>query len=269
MLIVTGMLVGGLLLLVAALVLITQAGATRDDDVVERPTTTEVIYAAETDDALAERRQALADTMPDQARELLAQLRRPNRPADAPAFEAADWVAPAEGCLSFDEQVLISRSRVEPEFVDDIQCVLDRGRWTDRVHGQVVSSALDAQVVSFVPESQVWGSGGWNWTAETRLAFATDLTHPATHQVVANGFGHNPRQQGPVDWKPASRSSWCAYAVDWIAVKHRWDLTVGDDERAELGIMLDSCAEPESSGADPHTVTLDAVPRQPVSLLNS
>ena len=190
------------------------------------------------------------------------------RPADAPAYDAADWPSATEGCLSLDEQVLIARSASDVEYVDDMECVVDRGRWVDRVHSQVLTSAVDAEVVSFVPLPQVWAAGGWNWTDDTKQAFMSDLAHPAVHQIVARGFGHNPRQQSPVDWKPASRASWCAYAVDWIEVKHRWNLGVTDAERAELQAMLDSCAEADSTGADPLTVTLDPLASPEISLLS-
>ena len=52
-------------------------------------------------------------------------------------------------------------------------------------------------------------------------------------------------------------SLWCAYAVDWVAVKARWELTVTAGERAALTEMLDSCSSPTSDGADIASMVID------------
>ena len=95
-----------------------------------------------------------------------------------------------------------------------------------------------------------------------------DFAHPAHYEIVAADAGHNPRREGPDVWRPASRSLWCASAVDWIAVKQRWSLGVTADERAALTEMLDTCDEADSVGADPATTPIEEPISPAIGLIN-
>ena len=75
--------------------------------------------------------------------------------------------------------------------------------------------------------------------------------------VLAEGTGHNPRNAGPDEWRPSNTSTWCGYAVDWVTVKARWELSVSTAEAAALSEMLDSCDTAGSSGAHGDSVSLD------------
>ncbi len=50
--------------------------------------------------------------------------------------------------------------------------------------------------------------------------------------------------RGPEDWRPDARSYWCQYAIDWIAIKSTWELTVTQAEGDSLEEMLNTCREP-------------------------
>ncbi len=47
--------------------------------------------------------------------------------------------------------------------------------------------------------------------------------------------------RGPEEWRPPDETYWCTYAVDWISIKGRWDLTATDGEWKALRDMLDTC----------------------------
>jgi len=264
MLTVTGIVFALALLVAGAMFLITLAGADLDEE--PSPPTGQLIFAGETDSSLASRRREVASEQPSIARVELVELEGYGRRPEVVPFVEASWKPIDVGCLSISEQVLVARSLDEVVFIDQIDCVLDSGRWIDRAHGTTLDRVLDAEVVLFVPAEIAHASGGWKWTDETRAAFASDLAHPATLQVVADGFGHNPRSQDPSAWKPAARSQWCAYAVDWIAVKTRWSLAVTVQERAALEVMLGTCGEQGSAGADPATIVLDEIDSPVISL---
>lgn len=257
---VAGVIGGAMLLLAGALIVITQAGA---NDVDQPPAQTrEVIYAAETDADRSQRQREMAELAPAQARtdlEALAvrdQVWEPQEPAIEP-FDPLLWTADDEGCLDLAERVLVERSAVPITWADQLECVPDTGRWTDRNLGTVLDRTIDADVVSLVPSQIAYTSGGHRWTSATRQAFLTDRRHPATLQVVASGAGFNPRGSDPSAWRPSSEEAWCAYAVDWIAVKTRWGLDVHAAEITALEEMLDTCDTETSVGADPATVVLD------------
>lgn len=257
MFLVAGAIGAALLLLVGAMVLITQAGAAPDPDKPEIAGPS-VIYAAETEQDLLARRVEAAELRPDRARQQLDLLASPPAtPEPAPIFDAAEWAPTDSGCLDLTEQVLIARSRIDVVFADTLDCVPASGSWDDPYLGTTIRRTIDADVVHHVAPELVWAAGGFQWTAETRQAYLADLAHPAVHQIIAAGAGHNPREQGPAQWKPADADAWCAYAVDWVEVLHRWNLGVADADRAALAEMLDTCSTPTSRGANPQTTTLD------------
>ena len=49
--------------------------------------------------------------------------------------------------------------------------------------------------------------------------------------------------RGPENWKPANRSYWCQYAVDWITINDDWGLIVTQREHDALVEMLNTCAK--------------------------
>ncbi|MFT7475935.1 MAG: hypothetical protein ACI81L_002881 [Verrucomicrobiales bacterium] len=257
---VSGALGAAALLLVGALVLITQASA-EEDGVISTEVLPSVIYAADTDQVRMQRRKEAAAAAPDQAIEDLAALavRETEAPTDTPLgpFDELAWAILTEDCLDLAENVLITRSSVPIVWADQLECVPDQGRWTDRYLGTVISRTIDAAVSPHIPPAIVFVSGGSTWTELTRDAYLTDTTHPATLQITSAGSGHNPRGQDPSRWKPSNAESWCAYAVDWVAVKVRWELDVTVAERDAVAEMLGTCGTSASTGADPMTAAID------------
>lgn len=254
MLLIMGVLAMAALLLVGALILIAQAGAADSEG--STTTTPEVIYAAETDQDRFVIQVAAAAVAPDLAASQLSELHvRPNdSTVDTAGFIDAEWEPAIAGCLDLAEMVLLERSTTQVGWADNLKCVPDGGQWADRYLGRAMAHAHEADVVSHVPASIAYVSGGVKWDSATRQAFVSDQTHPASLQIITAHAGHNPRDQDPSVWRPANPETWCGYAVDWIAVKHRWSLDVSASEQESLAEMLASCTSPTSLGADPHTV---------------
>ena len=256
---VAGVLVAAALLLVGVLLLITQAGATGTGAPVGEAEP-EVIFAAVTDQAVLAQRRALAVEAPRVASEQLESLMvRDQAGDDAPEFDSDTWTVAVTDCLDVGERVLISRSTVQVTYADQLECVLDNGRWTDRYLDTTIDSVIDARVEPLVPAEVVNASGGDRWTPDTRESYLSDLTHPATFHVVAADSGHNPRAASPDAWRPSNQSTWCAYAVDWVAVKTRWELTVTAPEVAALSEMLATCDDLSSTGADIDSMVAEAI----------
>jgi len=259
MLTVVGALGGAALLLIVALILITQAGAT-GNGAPEPSAEPEVIFEAETDQALRARQRSVAAVAPQVAAEQLAALEVRDGVGENPsAFDASAWEFEATDCVDLAEQVLIARSSIDVTYADQLECVLDRGQWTDRYLGTTLNSVIEADVQLLVPTVVASESGADQWTAETRAAYTGDTDHPATQHIVGTNAGHNPREQSPDEWRPSNRSAWCAYAVDWVAVKARWEFSVSAAEFAALDEMLVSCGDADSDGADPNSMLIETI----------
>lgn len=263
---VAGVVGGACLLLAAALIVITQAGAVSNGE--PRSDVPDVVFAAETDQDRIDQQRALALEAPAVARQNLSQLATTPDTSVAGVFDPVEWAPVEEGCLGLAESVLIARSSVPIVWADQLECVPDRGQWTDRYLEETLTRTIDAKVVPIVPPAVVHASGGAAWTSATRQAYVTDQNHPATLQIIAAGGGHNPRAQDPSAWRPSTETMWCAYAVDWISVKTHWELTVTVAERAALAEMLDTCSSATSAGADPSTVVIDRLAAPQIELLD-
>lgn len=259
MLTVVGALVGAALLLVVALILITQAGASGTGEAQSAQSDEpEIIYAPQDDEAeLAQRRQ-IALEAPGIAVEELAELEVRDEATDVD-FDAATWTASATDCLDISERVLLSRSAIEVTWADQLECVLDRGSWTARYLRTGIDSVVDAEVLALVPAEVAHASGGSEWTIDTRSTYMADTRHPASLHIVARDSGHNPRNQTPDQWRPGDRGVWCAYAVDWVTVKARWELSVTAQEAEALEMMLATCSDVDSNGANPDITTVETI----------
>ena len=257
---VFGALGAAVILLIVAVFLISQASATGAGDLAAEDEPPEVIFEAEGDQAVLARRRALADQAPQLAAAQLASLEvRSDDDAADLSIDPQNWVVEATDCLDIGEQVLVARSAGAVTFADQLECVVDGGIWADRYFGATIDDVIDVEVEPLGPIDVVAASGGSQWTADTRQAYLTDIAHPATLHIIASDSGHNPRSQDPARWRPSNRNIWCAYAVDWISIKGRWELSVTDAEVVALEDMLASCDEPESSGADPLSTPAGAV----------
>ena len=265
MFLVVGALGGAALLLVGALLLITQAGALGNGD---GPATTqpEVLVKAETEGVRASIRQEVAAEAPNVAKDQLEELVVRTEETSFDVFDPQDWTPNEAGCLDLAEEVLVARSNIPVTWADQLECVLDVGLWTDRYLGRKINRAIDASVEPLVPMQVAYASGGNLWSPATQQAFVTDTDHPAALHVVYEDGGHNPRNADPSAWKPSNQSTWCAYAVDWVAVKHRWSLSVTEAERVELGLMLDTCENVNSDGADANSMLLSPLPAPEITL---
>ncbi|GLY67356.1 hypothetical protein Atai01_39750 [Amycolatopsis taiwanensis] len=91
-----------------------------------------------------------------------------------------------------------------------------------------------------VPLADAWRTGASSWTTAERQSFANDLSDPQLIAVTDN-VNQAKGDQSPDTWKPPLTSYWCTYAEMWIAVKHKWDLTVNSAEKSALSSMLDRC----------------------------
>ncbi len=272
-------LVGGavglcLLLVAAAFAMQSRADAAAGDEVVvdELP---EVVFAAETEAVREERRQAFAIAAPDTARAQLANLAVAVPLADdeirstAEVFDETAWTTATDDCLDQAEAVLVRRSSVPIVWADNLECVPADGRWFDHYLSVEIDRTIDAEVRHLIPPAVVHASGGASWTPATRAAYMADVAHPATIAVFVSGGGHNPRDEAPDVWRPSNEATWCGYAVDWVTVKTRWQLSVTDAERNALEEMLDSCNQPESTGAHVGSMLIEAIDEPTIERLDN
>lgn len=119
-------------------------------------------------------------------------------------------------------------------------CNVVGGRWRSPYDGRTLTDPRTVDIDHVVPLANAWRSGADAWTDERRTGFANDLTRPQL-KAVSLTSNRAKGDQDPAQWKPPSRAYWCQYALDWIAVKSFWLLTVTTAEKGALEDMMGTC----------------------------
>jgi len=184
---------------------------------------------------------APAPAAPTSSRDRLAVLAVDDRPSPSGVYRREDWPhwsdTDSNGCDA--RQDALVRWTTVPATIDRSRsCRVVAGWWVSPYDGRTTNNPSDFDVDHLVPLENAFQSGGWQWTASQRRSFANDQRGLVVTSASSN---RSKGSQSPDRWRPADRSSWCAYADGWVEVKQRWSLTVTTSERDALGQMLDTC----------------------------
>jgi hypothetical protein len=149
------------------------------------------------------------------------------------------WVdADGDGCSTRNE-VLLAEAEEAPSV--GTSCTLTGGRWYSYYDGvsQTTASALD--VDHLVPLAEAWDSGAGTWSSATREAYANDLGDHRTLVGVTSSVNRSKGDQDVAEWLPARQQ--CRYLREWVAVKHRWRLSVDSAEKSAMTSLADGCTD--------------------------
>ncbi|NLU70524.1 HNH endonuclease family protein [Streptomyces sp. HNM0574] len=146
------------------------------------------------------------------------------------------WISQGDGCDT--REAVLKRDGDGVETGSD--CYPERGSWTSPYDGEKWTDPSDVDIDHVVPLAHSWISGADEWTDEERRTFANDLKGKQLLAVTDN-VNQEKSDKAPDQWRPPLKSYWCRYASDWIDVKHQYELTVTESEKAALRKMLARC----------------------------
>ena len=168
---------------------------------------------------------------------LVVSAEDPAPPYDPTAF--GHWVdADGDGCDTRAE-VLLAESTTPA--ATGAGCAVTAGSWTSWYDGAVRTDPAHVVVDHLVPLEEAWQSGATAWTPAQREAYANDLVLAGTLAAVSEEADQAKGARDYAEWTPPAASAGCRYAVEWVQVKYRWNLTVDRAERAALAAFLPSC----------------------------
>jgi hypothetical protein len=109
-----------------------------------------------------------------------------------------------------------------------------------------------AQIDHTVPLENAWISGAYKWTPWQLKAYSNDMT-PGHLVAMSDNLNSGKQSKTPLQWMPPGTDvkMRCNYLADWIAIKHRWDLSVTNGEKIFLLNELQKCP----SNIKPKTTT--------------
>lgn len=148
------------------------------------------------------------------------------------------WIdADGDGCDTRDE-VLLAEADDAPSVGSG--CSISGGRWYSYYDGVSQTSASNLDIDHVVPLAEAWDSGARTWSASERQAFANDLGDSRSLVAVTSSVNRAKGDQDPADWVPSQQR--CRYVAEWLAVKHRWRLSVDSRERSALSSYASGCS---------------------------
>ncbi len=247
----------------------TDSSADSDTTTPSQPTTTS---PSDTTGATSSQQPADTETATERLAELVvAQLTTPPSPYIRDQYQPGGWSDFDNDCQSTRHEVLQARSNERVVMSAD-GCRVSEGLWIDSFNGDRLTTAEEATIDHLVPLAEAHRSGGWQWDQATKERFANDDT-AINFRIVGSDINQAKADSRPDQWLPPDEASHCAYAVDWIAVKHRWQLTVTASESAKLADILEGCPAGDSvqpfTSAPPVIVTTTVAPSTTVAIPES
>lgn len=150
------------------------------------------------------------------------------------------WID-VDGCKNTRALLLIRTSSLPVTFTRSSACTVEAGRWTDPWSGITTTVAHHFQIDHTVPLANAWRSGAWAWTHQKRVSYANDLVDRRHLVPILASENESKSDNGPDEWKPPSRSAWCAYARIWDRIKAKWHLSATKAEWNALVAMAATC----------------------------
>jgi hypothetical protein len=148
------------------------------------------------------------------------------------------WIdADGDGCDTRDE-VLISEAEDAPSVGSG--CALSGGRWFSYYDGVSQTSASALDIDHMVPLAEAWDSGARSWSSATRQSYANDLGDYRTLVGVTAALNRSKGDQDIAEWLPPQQQ--CRYLREWVAVKHRWSLSIDSAEKSAMTSLVSSAS---------------------------
>jgi hypothetical protein len=123
-------------------------------------------------------------------------------------------------------------------------CRVTSGQWLSVFDNVRTTNPSTFDIDHFVPLAEAWRSGARTWNADTRTAFANDLGYRGSLVAVTASSNRSKGDKDPARWLPPNQHYVCDYVSTWIAVKHRWSLSIDKNERNALRRNVKTCGNP-------------------------
>jgi hypothetical protein len=163
------------------------------------------------------------------------------------------WVDADGDCQDTRQEVLIIESIMHVTLSSD-GCRVMAGAWYDPYTGNTYTDPSVLDVDHMVPLETAHNSGGYEWAADKKRAYANDLGLAKSLIAVSASANRSKGSRGPAQWLPPNHDYRCDYVKDWYEVKRRHRLALGSQDIAAIesviGAPLMFAARDESEGWD-------------------
>jgi len=147
------------------------------------------------------------------------------------------WIDSNGDCQDTRAELLISNSRVEVEFRDIDNCIVESGEWLGPYSGNVFRSARDIDIDHVIPLNYASKNGGISWSKQKKEAFAND---PINLLAVSSTENRKKGAKGPSQYLP-NRIYQCAYVKKWLDIAAKYELALASEDIEKITEVVTRC----------------------------
>lgn len=109
------------------------------------------------------------------------------------------------------------------------------GTWVCPYTHKIFYKASELDIDHIVPLSNAYRSGGNTWSKEKKKEFANDQENLL---CVEDNVNRQKGDKSPDQWKPPVKEYWSTYALLWIKIKTKYNLSYTKEETIALQEMI-------------------------------
>ncbi|GAA0583967.1 HNH endonuclease [Kribbella sandramycini] len=152
------------------------------------------------------------------------------------------WVDADGDSCDTREEILIAESTTSASV--GAACKVLSGSWTSWYDGATWTNPSDVDIDHVVALKEAWDSGAHAWTTAKRTRYANDLDYAWSLDAITDNVNASKSDKDPAQWLPPLAATHCSYAIHWLAVKHRWQLSIDTTEKSTLtSLLAGSCGQ--------------------------
>lgn len=137
------------------------------------------------------------------------------------------WTDVDDNCLNTRAEILRKRSLVKVQ-MNKRGCGVKTGKWNDYYYPEVHTIANKVDIDHVVPLKYAHDHGASNWTKAQKERFAND---PDNLVITNRSYNRQKGAKGIDQWLPVHKDYACKYMREWMKIKKKYELKVGEKER--------------------------------------
>ena len=147
------------------------------------------------------------------------------------------WSDSDRDCLDTRGEILKLRS-LSPVAMNKNGCRVKTGKWKDYYYPEIHTQASKVDIDHLVPLKHAHNFGAANWNKSQKEKFAND---PENLVITNRSYNRQKGAKGINEWLPRHRDYTCKYISDWVKIKKKYSLGLGEGEKNSIESLKKDC----------------------------
>lgn len=135
-------------------------------------------------------------------------------------------------------ETALMEQAVEYELREGSECRIDVGLWITPYSGAEITNPSAIDMDHVIPLAYAAENGGNEWSLSKKEEFAND---PINLLATSPKENRSKGKRGPSEYMPPLESYHCEYAVAWVEVSFKYELSMPEEDKNRLTEALGTC----------------------------